>query len=49
MFEKWFVSTQLTYTGFLGGLKHLKIQTRLIDERFVSVMGECVVKVKIYS
>jgi hypothetical protein len=24
-----------------GGLEHLKIETRLIDERFVSVMGEC--------
>ncbi len=26
-----------------GGLEHLKIQTRSIDERFVSVMGECVI------
>jgi hypothetical protein len=25
-----------------GGLEHLKVETRLIDERFVSVMGECV-------
>jgi hypothetical protein len=24
-----------------GGLEHLEIETRLIDERFVSVMGEC--------
>ena len=24
-----------------GGLEHLKIETRLIDERFESVMGEC--------
>jgi hypothetical protein len=24
-----------------GGLEHLKIETRLINERFVSVMGEC--------
>ena len=24
------------------GLEHVKIETRLIDERFVSVMGECV-------
>ena len=30
-------STRLTYTGFRGGLEHLKIETRLIDERFVSV------------
>ncbi len=32
----------LTYTGFLGELEHLKIETRSIDERFSSVMGECV-------
>jgi hypothetical protein len=31
--------TRLTYTGLHGGLEHLKIETRLIDERFVSVMG----------
>ena len=35
-------STRLVYTGFIGGLEHLKIETRLIDERFPSVMGECV-------
>ncbi len=29
-------------TGFLGELEHLKIETRLIDERFPSVIGECV-------
>ncbi len=34
-------STRLTYTGLCGGLEHLKIETRLIDERFASVMGEC--------
>jgi hypothetical protein len=34
-------STRLTYTGFDGGLEHLKIESRLIDERFVSVMGAC--------
>jgi hypothetical protein len=27
-------STRLTYTGLSGGLEHLKIETRLIDERF---------------
>ena len=32
---------RLSYTGLLGGLEHLKIETRLIDERVVSVMGEC--------
>ncbi len=35
--------TRLPYTGLCGGLEHLKIETRLIDERFVSVMGECVI------
>jgi hypothetical protein len=35
--------TLLTYTGFRGELKHPKIKTRLIDERFASVMGECVI------
>ncbi len=34
-------STRFEYTGFLGGLEHLKTETRLIDERFASVMGEC--------
>jgi hypothetical protein len=33
-------STRLAYTGLCGGLEHLKIETRLIDERFPSVMGE---------
>jgi hypothetical protein len=36
-------STTLTYTGLCGGLEHLKIEMRLIDERFESVMGECVI------
>ena len=35
-------STRLAYTGLLGGLEHLKIETRLINERFASVKGECV-------
>jgi hypothetical protein len=34
-------STRLTYTGLFGGLEHLKIETRVTDERFPSVMGEC--------
>ncbi len=41
--------TRLTYTqcmssvtGLLGGLEHLKIETRLIDEKCVNVMGEYV-------
>ena len=35
-------STLLTYTGLRGELEHLKIETRLIDEMFVSVMVEYV-------
>jgi hypothetical protein len=36
-------STRLAYTGLRVGLEHLKIETRLIDERFAIVMGQCVV------
>jgi hypothetical protein len=36
-------STRLGYTGFGGGLEHLKIETRLTDERLKSVMGEYVI------
>jgi hypothetical protein len=35
-------STSLGYTGLIGELEHLKIETRLIDEMFASVMGEYV-------
>ncbi len=35
-------STRLAYTGLIGGLEHLKIDTTFIDEMFVSVMGEYV-------
>ena len=38
-------STRLTYTGLCGGLEHLKIESRLLDEKFekfASVMGEFV-------
>ncbi len=35
-------STRLAYTGLLGELEHLKIMTKLIDERLASVMGEYV-------
>ena len=35
-------STRLAYTVLRGGQEHLKIKTRLIDEKFASVMGECV-------
>jgi hypothetical protein len=33
-------STLLTYTGLLGELEHLKMETGFIDEMFASVMGE---------
>jgi hypothetical protein len=36
-------STWLAYTGLLGELEHLKIETRLTNEKFASVMGECVI------
>ncbi len=36
-------STWLTYTGLFEELEYLKIETRLIDEKFASVMGECVI------
>jgi len=34
-------STRLTDTGLVVELEHLKIKTRLIDEKFASVMGGC--------
>jgi hypothetical protein len=36
-------STYFTYTGLSEGLEHLKIETKLTNERFVSAMGECVI------
>ena len=35
-------STWLTYTVLLRELEYLKIETKLIDEMFASVMGEYV-------
>jgi hypothetical protein len=35
-------STRLTYTMLWGGLEHQKTKTSLIDEKFVSLMDECV-------
>ena len=37
-------STDLAYTDLVGELEHLKIETRLIDKKFPSVMGECVIQ-----
>ena len=34
-------STRLTDTRLVVELEHLKIKTRLIDEKFASVRGEC--------
>ncbi len=34
--------TRLPYTGLVLELEHLKIETRLISERFANVMGEYV-------
>ena len=34
--------TRLTYTGLVVELEHLKIETRLINEKFTSAMGEYV-------
>ncbi len=34
--------THLPYTGLVEELEHLKIETRLIDEKFANVMGEYV-------
>ena len=31
-----------SHTLFRGGQEHLKIKTRLLDEKLESVMGECV-------
>ncbi len=41
--NKYEESTHLGYTGLFGELEHLKIKTRLIDEKFPNVMGECVI------
>ena len=35
-------STRLGCTQLVAELEHLKIETRLIVEKFASVMGECV-------
>jgi hypothetical protein len=36
-------SIGLVYTRLFEELEYLKIETRLIDEKFASVMGECVI------
>jgi hypothetical protein len=37
-------STHLGYTVLWGELEHLKIETRLINERCTSELGECVIR-----
>ncbi len=34
--------TRLTYTGLVVELEHLKIETRLINEKFANAMGDYV-------
>ena len=34
------VSTRFVYTGLLGGLEHLKIETRSIDEKITNASGK---------
>jgi hypothetical protein len=34
--------TRLSYTGLVVELEHLKIEVRLIDEKFTNAMGEYV-------
>jgi len=34
--------TRLVYTGLIGGLEHLKIETRLINEKITNELGEYV-------
>jgi hypothetical protein len=41
-------STCLGYTGLCEGLEHLKIETKLINERFESVLGEFVILTPTY-
>jgi hypothetical protein len=36
-------STRLIYNGLRGDLEHIKIETRLRDQRFESVKGQCVI------
>ena len=35
--------TRLTHTGSVVELEHLKIKTRLTNEKFASVKGECAI------
>ncbi len=34
--------TRLTYTGLLGNLEHIKIETRLINEKIANALSEYV-------
>ena len=39
--SKEFTRLRVAYTGLVLELEHLKIETRLINERFANAMGEC--------
>ncbi len=41
-------STRLSYTVLIGQLEYLKIETRLIDEMFPSVMGEYIAVIETF-
>jgi hypothetical protein len=38
--------TLLSYTGLVVELEHLKIKTRLTNEKFASVKGECAIEMR---
>ena len=40
-FEKALPYCVFAYTGLVVELEHLKVETRLIDEKFASAKGEC--------
>jgi hypothetical protein len=42
-------STRLEYTGLVVELENLKTKTRLKDEKFTSVMGECDILTRILT
>jgi hypothetical protein len=39
--------THLSHTGLVVVLEHLKIKTRLTNEKFASVKGECVSSIEL--
>jgi hypothetical protein len=41
--------TRLSYTGLVVELKHLRIKTRLTNEKFARVKGECEIYTEVLS